>query len=137
MEFEEMQEIIPTLIEGRNIYSKVAQVVIHQFFRNLSVLKALRKLKRKVGQLRFKSRDRFKSFTYNQSGFRLYYEQNILKLSKIGKIKIALHRKTEGLIKEVHIKRESSGRWFAVFVCEDDATIPSTNTMSNLWFCRC
>ena len=88
VKFDELQRIIPVLTNGKNIYSKVAQVVIHQFYRNLSVLKSL-KVGRK-GQLRFKAKERFKSFTYNQSGFSLLH--TTLKLSKIGKIKIVLQR---------------------------------------------
>jgi putative transposase len=41
-----------------------------------------------------------------------------LKLSKIGKIKIILHRKIRGKIKEVHNKHEKAGKWFAILVCE-------------------
>jgi putative transposase len=121
VKFDELQRIIPVLTNGKNIYSKVAQVVIHQFYRNLSVLKSL-KVGRK-GQLRFKAKDRFKSFTYNQSGFSLLH--NTLKLSKIGKIKIVLHRTVTGIVKEVHFKRESSGKWFAIIVT---ATRTANNT---------
>ena len=125
VKFDELQRIIPVLTNGKNIYSKVAQVVIHQFYRNLSVLKSL-KVGRK-GQLRFKAKDRFKSFTYNQSGFSLLH--NTLKLSKIGKIKIVLHRTVIGIVKEIHIKRESSGKWFAIIVT---ATRTANNTTNKI-----
>lgn len=115
--FDELQRIIPALTEGKEIYAKVAQVIIHQFYRNLSVLKSRRlKTKRKIGNLRFKSKLQFKSFTYNQSGFKIISDNNTtdkLKLSKIGRIKIIISRHIEGVIKEIHIKLESSGKWFA------------------------
>lgn len=79
----------------------------------------------KVGRkLRFKSRDRFKSFTYNQSGFSIL--QDRLRLAKIGKIKIVLHRKIEGLVKEIHIKRDSTGKWFAIIVTTTTNKITNT-----------
>jgi len=75
VKFDELQRIIPVLTNGKNIYSKVAQVVIHQYYRNLSVLKSL-KVGRK-SQLRFKAKDRFKSFTYNLSGFSVLHNAYI------------------------------------------------------------
>src|SRR5207249_5133491 len=44
-------------------------------------------------------------------------EDNHLILSKIGKIKIKLHRPIEGKIKTVTIKREVD-QWYACFSCE-------------------
>jgi len=64
------------------------------------------------GYLRFKGKDRYNSFTYPQSGFKI--ERNKLKLSKIGKIKIKQHREIEGKIKTCSIKREGD-QWYAVF----------------------
>jgi len=112
----EMSAIIPMLTKGKEIYSKVTQPVIDQFYRNISVLNALNKKGIKIGKLRFKPKDRFKSFTYNQSGFHILHDTSELKLSKIGKIRIVLHRRIEGLIKEIHIKKEQSGKWFANIV---------------------
>jgi putative transposase len=112
-----MSAIIPMLTKGKEeIYSKVTQQIIDQFYRNISVLNALKKKGIKIGKLRFKPKDRFKSFTYNQSGFHILHDANELKLSKIGKIRIVLHRRIEGLIKEIHIKKEQSGKWFANIV---------------------
>ena len=115
---DELARIIPCITAGQQIYSKVAQPVIDQFYRNLSVLKSLKEKGRVNGILRFKSKQHFKSFTYNQSGFHILHDDDDrkLKLSKIGKIKIVLHREIEGIIKEIHIKRESSGKWFAIII---------------------
>ena len=49
------------------------------------------------GYPRFQGRNRYNSFTYPQSGFEL--EDGKLTLSKIGNIKIVLHREIEGKIK--------------------------------------
>lgn len=80
----------------------------------------------KPGFPRFKGLDRFNSFYYPQSGFRLNDDKH-LKLSKIGIVKIKLHRKFEGRIKCLIIKRDSLGHWFACFVVMDN-TAPKLKT---------
>ena len=64
---------------------------------------------RKVGRLRFKGKDWFKTIVYNQSGFKLIENDkrySKLKLSKIGDINIMLHRNIEGSIKGIVIKKK-------------------------------
>jgi putative transposase len=56
------------------------------------------------------------SFTFKQLGFELL--DNGLLLSKIGAIKIVLHRPVEGQIKTLTILRDAVGNWYACFVCE-------------------
>ncbi len=70
----------------------------------------------KPGYPRFKAHFRYDSFTYPQSGFRV--SGHHLKLSKIGKVHIKLHRPLEGEIKTLTIKRAATGKWFACFSCE-------------------
>jgi len=105
--------------ELKQVYSKVLQTVNHQLWSNIRALSALKKNGRKVGKLRFKGRW-FKTLNYNQSGFRL--EGKKLYLSKIGAINIKLHRSIEGKVKGVIVKHELSGRWFAIFQCENVVT---------------
>jgi len=116
----DLQAHIPSLVKKNpaleNVHSKTRQYVLWQLYSNLKGLKGLKAKGRKVGRLRFKKYGRMKSFTYNQSGFRLLDRK--LFLSKIGSIPIKLHRKIEGNIKQVYIKREQSGRWFAIFSVE-------------------
>jgi len=70
----------------------------------------------KAGYPRYKSRNRYHSFTYSQQpGFTL--TDKGLKLSKIGVIKIKLHRPIQGEIKTCTIKREVD-RWYACFSCQ-------------------
>ncbi|HEX8564118.1 MAG TPA: transposase [Pyrinomonadaceae bacterium] len=80
----------------------------------------------KAGFPRFKSKTKFDSFTFpDLNGTRLI--GNKLKLSKIGKVKIKLHREIEGKIKNVTIKREC-GKWFAIFMAERETKpLPETN----------
>jgi putative transposase len=98
------------------VYSKVLQMVNYQLWSNVHALSALKKNGRKIGKLRFKGQW-FKTLNYNQSGFKL--EGKKLYLSKVGPINIKLHRSIEGKVKGVFVKRELSGRWFAVFQCEN------------------
>ena len=72
--------------------------------------------KGKAGFPRFKPFGRYKSITYPQSGFLI--KDKKLRLSKIGDVKIVLHRPVEGEIKTLTIKRTSTGKWFASFSCK-------------------
>ncbi len=111
--------------ELKQVHSKVLQMVLHQLYSNLRALAELKRNGRKVGRLRFKGRGWFKSFTYNQSGFKIiegHGKRRELRLSKIGEIPIVLHRELDGGVKQVHIKRERSGKWFACFSIEVDET---------------
>jgi putative transposase len=77
------------------------------------------------GYPRFKG-DWYKSFTYPQSGFKIT-ENGKLYLSKIGNVKIKLHRPVEGTVKSLTIKRDALGNWWAGFSCEvDPEPLPST-----------
>jgi len=70
----------------------------------------------KPGYPRFRSKFRYDSFTYPQFGFKLL--KNVVQLSKIGGIKIKLHRPIEGIIKTCTVKRTPTGKWFVAFVCD-------------------
>ncbi len=90
-------------------------------FSNLSALSALKKKGKKIGQLRFKGKNWFKTISYNQSGFSLehtYKKNGRLKLSKVGDIKIKMHRKVEGNIKQITIKKENN-KWFAFIISDE------------------
>ncbi len=67
----------------------------------------------KPGYPRFKGKGRYDSITYTQSGFGL--DSGRLHLSKIGDIKIKLHRSIKGKIKTCTIRRMPTCKWFACF----------------------
>lgn len=103
-----------------DVHSKVLQMENQRLFGNLSSLSQLKKKGHKVGRLRFKGKNWFKTFTYNQSGFSLTHvraKKGILWLSKIGDIPIKLHRQVEGNIKNITIKK-SNGRWYCSIVTD-------------------
>jgi putative transposase len=68
-----------------------------------------------AGYPRFQGRNRYNSFTYPGSGLKLNLNEGKLILSKIGNIKIVLHREIEGKIKTCTIKRD---QWYVSFSCE-------------------
>lgn len=119
-----IQAILPDLKicepKFKEVYSKTLQYECYRLFSNLSALRVLKKNKKKVGRLRFKGKGWFKTFQYNQSGFKLDQENKKLNLSKIGNIKIKLHREVEGNIKQITIKK-SIDKWFVTIIT--DATI--------------
>jgi len=119
-----IQAILPDLkiceSRFREVYSKTLQYECYKLFSNLSALSALKKQGRKVGQLKFQGKKFFTTMTYNQSGFELehtFKKNGRLKLSKIGDVKLKLHRLPEGNVKQITIKRMND-KWFA-FVISD------------------
>ncbi|MEM3185925.1 MAG: helix-turn-helix domain-containing protein [Conexivisphaerales archaeon] len=109
-----LKEKYPNL---KGVYSQVLQNEVYSLFWNLKTLSKLKKKGKKVGRLRFKGKGWFKSFTYlPQFGFKIFQTGkrfNILHLSKVGNIAIRVHRKIEGKIKALTVKRSASGKWFA------------------------
>lgn len=79
------------------------------------------------GYPRFRGRGRYDSFTYTQSGFALL-DNGRLRMSKIGDVKIELHRPISGTIKTLTVRRDSVGNWYACFSCEVEARpLPPTD----------
>ncbi len=119
LNFDELQRMLPYMIPKDKVYSKAAQMVLWQFYNNLKVLSSLSKKGKRIGKLRFKPKSRYNSINYNQSGFKLLPD-NTIKLSKIGKIKCVIHRKIQGKIKEIIVKKELTEDWYAIVVCENE-----------------
>jgi len=117
------QNMIPSLkLENpklKLVYSKVLQMVNYTLWSNLNGLSASKKNGRKIGHVRFKGYGWYKTMNYNQSGFKLDQDHGRLHLSKIGDIKIKMHRKVQGCIKAILIKREGR-RWFAIVQADQE-----------------
>jgi putative transposase len=99
--------------ELRQVYSKTLQYECYRLFSNITALKQSKRKGNKIGRLRFKGRDWFKTICYNQSGFKIIQQDkryNILHLSKIGGIRLLQHREIEGKIKGIIIKRKADSR---------------------------
>jgi putative transposase len=77
------------------------------------------------GYPRFRGPGRYDSFTFKQSGFAL--QDSLLRVSKIGAIRLVLHRPIEGMIKVLTLRRAPSGKWYACFSVEvEPAPLPDT-----------
>lgn len=91
-----------------------------------------RRIKRgeKAGYPRFRSARRYDSLTFPQhpSGCKLL-DSGKLRIQGTGEVKVKLHRKIEGTIKTVTIKREAN-RWYVMFSVEYDATPLPANSDS-------
>ena len=108
--------------ELANVHSQVLQNVQERvdltykaFFRRIKAGQSQRPPSGKNGFPRFKGFGRYDSFTFKQSGFKL---GDRLTISKIGDVRIKLHRPIEGTIKTLTVQRDSIGNWFACFSCE-------------------
>jgi len=97
----------------KKVHSQVLQNVSDRLVKSFEGFFGRIKHGEKAGFPRFKSRERYDSFTYPQSGFKV--ERNKLKLSKIGLMNVKLHRKIKGKIKTLTISKTSTNKWFACF----------------------
>lgn len=74
---------------------------------------------KEVGFPRFKGTGWYKSFTFPQAGIGWKLLDNgRLRLSRIGDVKIRLHRAIKGEMKTLIIKRDALGNWYACFSVE-------------------
>ena len=102
------------------VHSQVLQnVSVRVDLAYLGFFRRLKDKSSKAGFPRFKSADRFDSFTFPQTGFKLTPKK--LWMSKIGDVRINLHRPIEGKMKTLTIKREGN-YWYAIFSCEVEIT---------------
>lgn len=118
-----LDKIIPSMIsqipELKSVHSQVLQNVservdlaFQSFFRRVKL-----KDGSKFGYPRFKQKGRYNSFSFPQSGYK-FSKDGKLRLSKIGEVKIKLHRELPSKPKRLHIKKSKDGKWWAVFVVE-------------------
>ena len=124
-EIVDMKKAFP---EFNNIHSQVLQEVARRldraydnFFRRVEEKKKGSKIK--AGFPRFKSKDRFNSFTYPQSGFRIL-ENGHVWLSKIGKVRTFMHRPIEGETSTLTVKRDHVGDWFITITADLQGSSP-------------
>lgn len=86
----------------------------------------------KPGYPRFKPIQRYDSFTYPQQyGNWRFLKNGRLRISKIGDMKIKLHRPIEGKQKTLTIRRDMIGNWYAYFSCiiETNPLPPTDNVV--------
>jgi putative transposase len=116
MQQDQLPEIKKTRTDLKEVHSQVLQDVLRRLDKAFDNFFERVKKGEKAGYPRYKGESRYNSFTYAQSGFEI--KQGRLVLSKIGHIKIKLHRPLIGIVKTLTIKRTKTGKWFAIFSCE-------------------
>ncbi|SEP94088.1 RNA-guided endonuclease InsQ/TnpB family protein [Natrinema salaciae] len=110
----------------KQVYSTVLQKAVERIRTNINNLGKLKAKGYDVGSLNWKSPREYRSFTYRQSGFELDKKSGprdraILRLKKVRgetlEIPIRLHRDLpdHDAIKEVTVKKEPTGAWYASF----------------------
>ena len=106
--------------KGEGMYSQTRQEVSHRVFESIMRIFKLRKKGIKCGFPRFKNIDRTKSLYYPQSGFELNKK---LSVTPFGELSIVKHRRIKGEIKTLSLKREPTGKWYAIFISEYEPKI--------------
>jgi len=103
------------MVKGSPLYSQAAQAVCHRLYAAIRAKITAKKQGRDYGFPRFKPNGRIKSLYYPQFGFHLEHK---LSATPFGEIAIKKHREIRGRIKTLALKRESSGKFFAIFCAE-------------------
>ncbi|HEU5198390.1 MAG TPA: transposase [Ktedonobacterales bacterium] len=111
----ELSEIKTAFPAYQDIYSQVLQDVLRRVDKTFAAF--FRRVARgeTPGYPRYKATSRYRSFTYPQSGFAL--AGNVLTLSKLGDLKVRLHRPMVGQVKTCTIKHDVD-QWYVTFSCE-------------------
>ena len=112
--------LLPLLKEERatltQIHSQVLQNVVDRLDKSFQAFFRRCKAGEKPGFPRFRGMHRYNSFCYPQSGFSLVGKE--LKLSKLGTIRVKMHRPIEGEVKTCTLRRNASGDWDVSLSCE-------------------
>ena len=79
------------------------------------------------GYPRFRGYGRYDSMTFPQYGNGCQLVAGVLKLSKVGAVRVVQHRPVEGTPKTCTIRRASTGKWYVTMVCAVEAhPLPAT-----------
>ena len=112
--------LLPLLKQEREsldkVHSQVLQNVVDRLDKAFQAFFRRCKAGEKPGFPRFRGMHRYNSFCYPQTGFALV--DNELKLSKVGKIRVKMHRPLEGEIKTCTLRKTASGDWNVSLSCE-------------------
>lgn len=104
----------------QQVHSQVVQDVARRLQKAFDAFFRRIKAGEKPGYPRFRGAGRYDSLTFPQvpSGCDLDADEKRLVVSKVGRIKVLLHRPLEGTPKTATIRRTATGKWFVSFSCE-------------------
>ena len=116
-QMRELTEVRAEFAEYRDVYVHVLQNTLKKLNRAFDGFFRRCKAGQKPGFPRFKGRDRFDSFAFNNTGFKL--AGCYLQISKIGAVKLRLSRPIPkgAVLKSLTVKRSGSS-WYACFAAE-------------------
>jgi putative transposase len=104
------------------VYAQVLQDVANRVDKAFQgFFRRVKRGDKKAGYPRFKGFDRYDSITYKQAGIGWRLLEGKLVLSKIGSIKLKLHRPIVGTMKTCTIRRKSN-KWYACFAVDCTST---------------
>jgi putative transposase len=113
------------MVKHQGLFSQVAQELVGRLVDATWRFVELKREGKDCGFPRFKPFERMKSLCYPQMGFKL--KDNRLKVTPFGEMKLKLHRQIKGKLKTLVLKRESSGKWFAIFTSEEESVVSCPN----------
>jgi len=111
---------LQSMVKDSGLYSQTAQAVSHRLYGALLSFFRMKKDGKEKGFPRFKNMDRMKSLSYPQSGFKIMERK--LNVTPFGEISIRKHREMKGTIRTLTLKRESSGKFYAIFTTKTEIT---------------
>jgi putative transposase len=103
----------------KNVHSQVLQDTLKRLDKSFKRFFDGLKKGVRVGFPRFKADNRFRSFCYPQSGFRVVNNGTHIRLSKIGDVKLRLSKPVEGKVKTCIVVKDVD-QWFVVLTCEHE-----------------
>jgi len=103
----------PTLAD---VHSQVLQNVVDRLDKAFQSFFRRCQSGERPGFPRFRGIHRYNSFCYPQSGFSLIGKE--LKLSKLGSIRVKMHRPIEGEVKTCTLRKNAAGDWDVSLSCE-------------------
>jgi putative transposase len=116
--------------EYHDINAQVLQDVLHRLDKAFAAfVRRVQADEQRPGYPRFQGKDRYTSFTYPQVGEHggAVLDGGLLSLSKIGRIRLRVHRPLQGIPKTVTISREADG-WYACISCAEVPAKPLPRT---------
>lgn len=105
----------------RSVHSQVLQNIAVRIDLGFKAFFRRCKAGEEPGYPRFRGEGRYDSMTFPQYGNGCQMTDGLLKLSKVGALRVIQHRPLEGTPKTCTIRHSSTGKWFATITCEVDA----------------
>jgi len=125
--YDQQKTLSPLKAERVSLDTVYAQVLQNVAVRLDLAMKAFfRRVKNgeTPGYPRFRGEHRYDSFTYPQAPSGCKLVGKALHLSKIGTVRVVLHRPLEGNPKTCCIRRSPTGKWYATFSCDMPESMP-------------